>query len=85
MEANLTAKLKVTVNVSAGFKDLYSHLKDRQTIELDKPESLYSLISRLGISSRMVLFATINDRIIDKQTLIEQSCEINLISPPAGG
>ena len=85
MRVDLTAKLKVTVNISAGFKELYSHLEDRLTIELDQPVTIYNLIGRLGISSKMVLFATINDRIIDKQTLIEQSCEINLISPPAGG
>ena len=85
MGVDLTAKLKVTVNISAGFKDFYSHLEDRQTIELDQPKTIYSLISGLGISSKMVLFATINDRIVDKQTLIDQPCEINLISPPAGG
>ena len=60
-------------------------MEDRQTIELDQPETVHNLINRLGISSKMVLFATVNDRIVDKGTLIEQSCEINLISPPAGG
>lgn len=85
MGVDLTAKLKVTVNISAGFKDFYSHLEDRQTIKLDQPETVHNLINRLGIRSRMVLFATINDRIVDKQTLIDQPCEINLISPPAGG
>lgn len=85
MGVDLTAKIDVTVNISAGFKDFYSHLEDRQTIELEQPETVQGLIRSLGISSKMVLLATVNDRIIDKQALIEESCEINLVSPPAGG
>ena len=85
MGVDHTDKIKVTVNVSAGFREHYSHLEDRQTIELEQPETVENIISRLGISSRMVLMATIDGRIVDKKTLIKQSCEINLVSPPAGG
>ena len=85
MGIDLTAKIEVTVNFSAGFRDFYSHLEDRQIIKLDQPETIYSLIARLGISSKMVLFATINDRIVSKDYLIDKDTEINFISPPAGG
>jgi len=78
-------KFVVTINISGHLKDLYPHLEAQQTVELEQPVTVSGLIAARGISSKMVLFATIDDRIVDKQLLVEQSCTINLISPPAGG
>ncbi len=77
--------LKVTVNLTGHLKELYPHLEEQTSIELVQPVSVFTLLSRLGISSRMVLLVTIGDTLIGKETIIDQPCELNLVSPPAGG
>lgn len=76
---------RVTVNILGHLKDLYPHLDAQTVIELGQPATIAVIVEQLGISTKMVLFATIDDRIVDKKRLIDQPCEINLISPPAGG
>ncbi|GEM_PF-3171242 len=75
----------VTVNLVGCLRDLYPHLAEQEVIELDRPVKVAEMIARLGISSRMVLFATVEERLVPKEALIDRSCEVNLISPPAGG
>jgi sulfur carrier protein ThiS len=57
----------------------------RAVIESEGPVTAAEVIQRLGISSKMVLFVTKDERILAKDTRLESNCEINLISPPAGG
>ncbi len=77
--------IKVTVNITGHLRDLYPHLEARTVIESEGPFSAAEVIQRLGISSKMVLFVTKDERIIAKDTRLESDCEINLVSPPAGG
>lgn len=65
--------------------DLYPHLKARTVIENEGPITVSEVIQSLGVSSKMVLFVTKDERIIAKDTWLESDCEINLLSPPAGG
>lgn len=78
-------KIRVTVNIAGHLKDLYPHLDAQMVIESERALTVDELIARLQISSRMVLFAAIDNRIVEKTELLESSCEINLVSPPAGG
>ncbi len=75
----------ITVNVKGHLRDLYPHLEARTVIESDGPLTISEVIRRLGISSKMVLFVTKDERIIPKDTRLETDCEINFVSPPAGG
>ena len=77
--------IKITVNIKGHLRDLYPHLKARAVIESEGPVTTAEVIGRLGISSKMVLFVTKDERIIPKNTRLESDCEINLVSPPAGG
>jgi len=84
-EVKLTDKITVTVNITGQLRDIYPHLEAQQVVETDQPVPVSVLILQLGINTKMVLFATINNRIAEKNYLVEQSCELNLVSPPAGG
>jgi sulfur carrier protein ThiS len=75
----------VTINVTGHLRDLYPKVEALSVIECNQPVTVAELIDRLGISSKMVLFATISERIVSKDYLVDQECVINLISPPAGG
>ncbi len=75
----------VTINITGHLRDLYPQVEALTVIESSQPLTVAELIDRLGISSRMVLFATISERIVSKDYLVDQECVINLISPPAGG
>jgi sulfur carrier protein ThiS len=75
----------ITVNIKGHLRELYPHLDDRTVIESKNPVTPSEVIQRLGVSSKMVLFVTKNERIIPKNTRLESDCEINLVSPPAGG
>ena len=77
--------IMITVNVKGHLRDLYPHLEARTVIESEGPVTTSEVIRRLGISSKMVLFVTKDERIIPKNTRLESDCEINLVSPPAGG
>jgi len=77
--------IKITVNITGYLRDLYPHLNPRSVIESKDPVKASELIQRLGISSKMVLFVTKEERIIPKDTRLDSDCEINLVSPPAGG
>lgn len=73
------------INITGHLRDLYPQVEALTVIECNQPLTVAELIDRLGISSKMVLFATINERIVSKDYLVDQECSINLISPPAGG
>jgi sulfur carrier protein ThiS len=75
----------VTIYITGHLRDLYPQLETETVIQLEKPATVAALIDQLGISSKMVLFATIDDRMVTKDQLIEQTCSLNLFSPPAGG
>jgi sulfur carrier protein ThiS len=77
--------VKITVNIKGHLRDLYPHLEARAVIKSEGPVTAAEVIRRLGISSKMVLFVTKDERIIAKDTRLESNCEINLVSPPAGG
>jgi len=77
--------IKITVNIKGHLTDLYPHLEARAVIKSESPVTASQVIQRLGISSKMVLFVTKDERIIAKDTRLESDCEINLVSPPAGG
>ncbi len=78
-------QIAVTVNIFGYLKELYPHLSSVAVVELDRPRAVGELIAALGISSKMVLFATVEGRMVDKNRLLDHPCELNLISPPAGG
>ncbi|MFO7951582.1 MAG: hypothetical protein R6U91_02050 [Bacillota bacterium] len=80
-----TDDFKVTVNLLGFLKEIYPHLEEQTSLELNRPVTVVEVIETLGVSSKMVLFATIEDRQVAKEDTIEGSCELNLISPPAGG
>lgn len=75
----------VTINITGHLRDLYPQVEPLTVIECDNPLTVAELIDRLGVSSKMVLFATISERIVNKDYLVDQECVINLVSPPAGG
>ena len=77
--------LKVIVNITGYLRDLYPHLAEQEVVESDLPLTVSELIGKLGISPRMVMFAVLNERIIPKDGKLFDDCEINLVSPPAGG
>lgn len=81
----INMSLKVTVNITGCLKELYPHLSEQEVVESDQPLSVSGLIGELGISPRMVLFAVLNERIVPKDRQLFEDCEINLVSPPAGG
>ena len=77
--------LEITVNIKGHLMDLYPHLGAITVIEYEGPVTVSEVIQSLGVSSKMVLFVTKDERIIAKDTRLESDCEINLVSPPAGG
>ncbi len=77
--------LIVTVNVTGYLRELYPHLAEQRVVKSDLPLRVSELIGKAGISSRMVLFAMQNERIIPKDRQLLDDCEVNLVSPPAGG
>ena len=77
--------LKVIVNITGYLRDLYPHLAEQEVVESDLPLTVSELIGKVGISPRMVLFAMQNERIIPGDRQLLDDCEINLVSPPAGG
>jgi sulfur carrier protein ThiS len=77
--------IRIEVNTLGYLKDLYPHLSEVAIVESEEPLTVLEIIGRLGVSSRMVLFVTIDDRIVPRETLVEEACSLNLISPPAGG
>lgn len=77
--------IRLEVNTLGHLKDLYPHLTEMAHIDSEKPLTVLEIIGRLGVSPRMVLFVTIGDRIVPKETLIEKDCLLILVSPPAGG
>lgn len=77
--------ITIRINILGHLRELYPQLSEVSTVESESPITVSGIIRQLGISPRMVLFVTGNDRIIPKNTLIKGSCSLNLISPPAGG
>lgn len=77
--------MKITLNLLGQLKELYPEQPEQAVLDLDQPQTLASLLERLGIHSKVILFATVDDRIVDKQQLIDRACVVNLFSPPAGG
>lgn len=77
--------LRVIVNIAGYLRELYPHLAEQEVVESDLPLTVSELIRKLGISPRMVMFAVLNERIIPKDGKLFDDCEINLVSPPAGG
>jgi sulfur carrier protein ThiS len=85
MGGDLTKRINVTLNMHGQMKDFYPDQPEQLVVPLEKPETLAVLLKQLGIHSKIILFATIDDRIVDKQHLIDRSCVVNIFSPPAGG
>ncbi len=77
--------IKVGVIVQGYLRELYPHLGEREEVISDKPLTVREIIGWLGIKPQTVLFVMIEDRIVNKDYLVESDTELVLVSPPAGG
>lgn len=77
--------MQIKVRLSGSLREIYSGLPKESLIELDKPETVDSLLCKMKINPLVVMEVAVDGKGGKKDALIEENCEVFLIGPIAGG
>ena len=78
--------MNVVFELTPALVSIYPKLGPRVRVELeDKPLALAEALERAGIQPMLVLKGIMDGKAVELDGLIEEDCEIRLISPLSGG
>jgi molybdopterin converting factor small subunit len=76
---------QVSVKIAGHAREYFPGGRDEFALDLDAAVSVRELLSRLGVSTELVMAVFVDGQLVDKDTTVAPGANVILVTPPSGG